>query len=178
MGTFWLLASAEEAASEAGFGLNVDFFETNIVNLAIVIGVLYYFGRKVVGKILVQRRETIETAIKEAEQRQKEAAAQLADQQQKLAQAQAEAERIKAQAEERAQTAKQAILAQAEKDLERLRAEAGQDLNVARERAIAELRQRITAMALERVENQLKSQIDEGKQQQLIDNSIAMVGGS
>ena len=178
LGTFWLLASHAEGAAEGGFGLNLDFFETNVVNLAIVIGVLFYFGRKVLGKILTERRAKIEAAIKEAEKRQKDAAAKLSDQQQKLAQAQAEAENIKAQAQERATVERQQIAAQAQKDLERLRAEAGQDLNAARERAMAELRQRVAVMALERVESQLKSQLDEGKQQQLIDNSIAMLGGN
>lgn len=178
MGTFWLLASAHEAAAEGGFGLNLDFFETNVINLAIVIGLLFYLGQKVLGNILAQRRAEIEEAIADAERRQKEAAAQLADREQKLAQAQAEAERIKAQAAQQAEKAREAILAQAEKDLARLKAEAGKDLNAAQERAIAELRQRVTAMALERAESQLKTQLDEGKQQKLIDNSIAMLGGS
>lgn len=177
VGTFWLLAAHAEAASERGFGLNLDFFETNIVNLAIAIGILFYFGRKVVGNILAERREKIESAIREAEKRQKDAAGQLAEQQQKLTQAQAEAERIKAEANERAKVAKEQIMVQAQKDVERLRAEAGQDTNAARDRAIAELRQRVAAMALERVEGQLKAELDESKQHQLIDNSIAMLGG-
>lgn len=28
-----------------GFGLNTDIFETNIINLSVVIGVLIYYGR-------------------------------------------------------------------------------------------------------------------------------------
>ncbi|WP_233258348.1 F0F1 ATP synthase subunit B [[Phormidium] sp. ETS-05] len=176
MVSFWLLAHAE-AAAEHGFGLNPDLLETNIFNLVIVIGVLFYFGRQVVGNILSERRSRIETAIGEAEKRQKDAAAALAAQQQKLTQAQAEAERIKAEAAQRAATAKEAILAQAKADVERLRSEAVQDLSAARERAIAEVRARVTAMALERVEGQLKSQLDEGKQQKLVDRSIASIGG-
>jgi hypothetical protein len=32
--------------SEAeGFGINTDIFETNVLNLAVVIGVLIYYGR-------------------------------------------------------------------------------------------------------------------------------------
>jgi F-type H+-transporting ATPase subunit b len=176
MGNFWLLAHAE-AASEGGFGLNLDLFETNIINLVIVIGVLVYFGRGVLGKILAERRENIESSIAEAEKRQKDAAAALAEQQQKLAQAQAEANRIRAEAETKAKTAKEAILAQSKKDIERLQAEAVQDLTASQERAIAQLRQRVTAMALENVENQLKTQLDEAKQQKLVDRSIALLGG-
>lgn len=176
MGNFWLLAHAE-AASEVGFGLNLDIFETNIINLAIVIGVLVYFGRGVLGKILAERRENIQSAIAEAEKRQKDAAAALAEQQQLLAQAQAEANRILAEAETKATSAKEVILAQAKKDVEKLQEEAVQDLSTAQERAIAELRQRVTAMALQNVESQVTTQLDEGKQQKLIDRSIALLGG-
>lgn len=184
MGTFLLLmaeASAvggevAEAAAEHGFGLNLDVLETNLINLAIIIGVLFYFGRKVVGKTLQERRQRIETAIKSAEQRQQEAAAKLADQQQKLAQAQAEAERIRKAAEENARGAREAILAQAAVDIERMKETAAADLNAERERAIAQLRQRVVAMALQKVESQLRTEVDEAGQQRLIDHSIALLG--
>lgn len=32
-------------AESEGFGVNTDLFETNILNLAVVIGVLIYYGR-------------------------------------------------------------------------------------------------------------------------------------
>ena len=176
MGTVLLLAT--EASQEGGFGLNFNLLETNLINLGIVIWILYYFGSKILGKTLDTRRQEIAEAIEEAENRQKEAAAALADSQQKLAQAQAEAERIKAQAEENAKAAKEAILAKSEQDLERLRQSAARDLDVERDRAIAELRQRVAAMALERVESRLKNELDEGRQRQLIDRSIAMLGGN
>jgi len=185
MGTFFLLAElahsagseVAEAEGHGGFGLNFDILEANLINLLILIGVLFYFGRKVVGNILSERRSRIETAIKEAEQRQKEAAAALSEAQQKLTQAQAEAERIRKAAEESAQVAKETILAKSLQDVERLKETAAQDLNSEREKAIAELRQRVAAMAMQKVESQLKSHLDDSAQQQLIDRSIALIGG-
>jgi F-type H+-transporting ATPase subunit b len=41
-----------ETAEAGGFGLNFDILETNLVNLAIVAGVLIYFGRGFLGKTL------------------------------------------------------------------------------------------------------------------------------
>ena len=32
-------------AEREGFGINTDIFETNILNLSVVIGVLIYYGR-------------------------------------------------------------------------------------------------------------------------------------
>ena len=39
-------------ASEGGFGLNLNLFETNLINLVIVIGVLYWFLKGFLGGIL------------------------------------------------------------------------------------------------------------------------------
>jgi F-type H+-transporting ATPase subunit b len=175
MGTVLLLAT--EASGESGFGLNFDILETNLINLIVVIGLLFYFGRGFLGNILSERRSGIEEAIKEAETRQKDAAAALAEQQQKLTQAQAEAERIRSAAEENAKKAKEAILAQAAQEVERMKATAGQELEAERERAIAQLRSAVVSMALERVEGQLKTSLNENAQHQLIDRSIALLGG-
>jgi F-type H+-transporting ATPase subunit b len=175
MGTILILAT--EVHEEGGFGLNLDIFETNLINLAILVGVLVYFGRKVLGQILSERRAKIAQAIQEAEARQKKAAATLAEQQQKLTQAQASAERIRKEAEERVKSAKDAIMAQAEKDIQRLRDTAAQDLSSEQDRVIAELRKRIAAMAMERAETQLKAQLNDSTQQTLIERSIAQLGG-
>lgn len=182
METFILLATAAsaelaEAASEGGFGINLDILETNIINLSIVIGLLVYLGRKFLGGILNDRRSEIEKAIQEAEQRRQTAASALAEQQQKLAQAQAEADRIRAAAEEAAKSAKAAILAQAEQDIHRLQESAAQDLTTEQERVMNELRRRVVALSLQQVESQLAGRLDESAQQQLVDRSIAMLGG-
>lgn len=176
METVVLLAT--EAASEGEFGFNFDILDSNLINLAILIGVLIYFGRGFLGKILSERRADIEQAITDAEQRQKQAAETLAQQQQKLTQAQAEAERIRAEAQERAKALKAQIEAQAIQDVERMKAAASQEMDGERERAIASLRAQAVAMALERSEARLKEQLDHSAQEQLIDRSLALLWGS
>lgn len=182
MGTFFWLAAeagtAELESGEAGFGFNFNIFEVNLINLVIVAALLVYFGRKFLGKILSERQAAIETEIKEAEQRQREAAEKLADEQQKLAQAQAEAERIRAAAKESAKAAKEQILAQATQEIQRLKETTAQDSVSNQERAIAEIRRQVAALALQQVESQLQSQLQgEDAQQQLVDRSIALLGG-
>ncbi len=170
----WL---ATEASVEEGFGLNLDILDTNLINLTILIGVLLYFGRGFVGKILSERRVTIEQAIKEVEQRQQETAAALAEQQQTLTQAQAEAEKIIATAETRAQEVKQRIALQTEKDVERMKATANQEMDSERDKAIAQLRSIVASKALAKVESQIQETLDENAQQQLIDRSLGLLGG-
>lgn len=173
------LANASAEVESRGFGLNFDLFETNLINLSIIIGVLIYFGRGFLGKTLGDRQERIETAIKEAEQRVQAAKEALSDSQQKLTQAQAEAQRIRANAEEQAQVAKAAILAKSERELERMKAAASQELEGDRDKAIAELRSRVTAMALEQAEGLLRERLsDRSTQEQAVNRGIAMLGGN
>lgn len=177
MGTFLFLAEAHSEV-EGGFGLNLDILETNLINLAILVGILFYFGKPIVGNILRERRAKIAEQIQEVEEKQKKAAATLAEEQKKLEQAQATAAKIRSEAEANAQKAKESIWAQGEKEVERLKAMAGQDLSTEEQRAIAELKQRVAALALEKVESQLPSMLDESAQRQLIDRSIAQLGGA
>lgn len=178
MGTVEVLfASVSEGIEEHGFGLNLDLLDTNIINLVIIIAVLIVFGRKFLGKTLSDRRSEIEAAIGEAEERKRKASAALAEKQQLLAQAQTEAARIKANAEENAKAARETILEQAQRDIERLRNAAAQDLTSQQEKIMAELRQTVAEMAIQQVESQLKSELDDNAQQQLVDRSISMLGG-
>lgn len=185
MGMFNWPASAgmtgfPQLAEAGGYSLNFDILEANVVNLVIVIGLLIYFGRGFLGKSLVKRREDIETAISEAEANQEKAAATLAEEQEKLAQAQAEAKKILANAQTNASKAKEQILAEAKTEIQRIKDAGSQDTSASQERAIAEIRQRVTAMALEKVEADLKNQLgnNESAQRKLVDQSIALLGGN
>ncbi len=164
-------------ATEAGFGLNLNLLDTNLVNLAIIIGVLIYFGRQFLGGLLGARRERIEREITEAEQRAEQAAAALATAQQNLAQAKAEAERIRSRAVETAKQAGETVLAQGRIEIERLQATAAQDVSSEQERAIAELRQRVANLALAQAEARLREIVDRSAQEQLIERTIAQLGG-
>lgn len=175
MGNVVLLAT--EASGHGGVGLNFDILETNLINLVIIIGLLFYYGKGFLGNILSQRRAEIEEAIKDAEQRQQKAASALAEQQQNLTMAQAEAERIKADAEERAKALKAKIAEQAAKDVERMKATANKEVDAEQQRVIAQLRAQVTAMALERAEAQIQDRLDQNAQERLVDRSLAMLGG-
>jgi len=183
MGNILLLAAEAvnsemaEGAAEGGFGLNLDILETNLINLVILIGILFYFGRKVLTNILNERRSGIESVIQDAEGRLREAQTALAKAQGQLTQAQQEAQRITQVAEQNAQAAKEAILVKANLDVARLKETAASDLNAELEKAISQLRQKVVLQALQKVEAQLKGGISADAQQILIDRSIAQLGG-
>ncbi len=173
MGNFLFLATSEGG----GFGLNTDFIEANLVNLVLVLIFVFVFGRKLLTEILTERRLAIETAIKDTEARQKQAISALEVAKKNLAQAQTEAENIRKTAVTSAANAKAEIAAKAAADIERMQELAAANTNTEQDKAIAELRARVTKLAMERAEAQLKNLLNDSAQAQLVDRSIALVGG-
>lgn len=169
---FWYLAT-----EEGGFGFRFDLLESNLINLVLVIGILFYFGSKFLGLTLAKRKAAIEDMIKDAEKRRDEAAAALAEQQQKLAQAKEEAQRIINNAEATAARSRESILAQAKADVERMQATAQQDLSSQQARVLRELQQQIAQAAVERAEAELPSRLNDDLQRRLVDSSIALLTG-
>jgi F-type H+-transporting ATPase subunit b len=172
MGNFLFLATA----GNGGVGLNLDLIETNLFNLTLVLGFVIVFGRKVLTEILTERRALIETAIKDIEDRQKQAISALEIAKQNLAQAKAEAETIRKTAVTSAASAKAEIEAKTVADIARMQQLAAANTSTEQDKAIAELRARITALAIEQAEAQFKNLLTESAQSTLIDRSIAMVG--
>lgn len=170
MMSLWLLAT-----EEGGYGLNFNILETNLINLVIIWGVLFYFGSKFLGNILSSRRASIEEAIQDAERRQREATKALEEQNKNLAQAQSKAKEIVETAKQNASKAREEILAEAKADVERMQAAADQDVSFQQERVMRELRQRIAELAMDRVENELPSRLTPEVQNTLVDKSIALL---
>lgn len=76
-----------------GFGINTDIFETNIINLAAVIGIVISFVGNNLTALLEDRKKTILNNLQEANQR-------AADAQEKLNAARAQLELAKKKAQE------------------------------------------------------------------------------
>ncbi|MDX2270746.1 MAG: F0F1 ATP synthase subunit B [Cyanobacteriota bacterium] len=171
------LAEELEEAEEAGFGFSSDILGSNLINIAIILGLLIYLGRNVIGEALAKRKAAIVAELEQAEQKKQTALEALADQQQKLAQAQQEAERIKQQAEANAEKLRAELIAQAERDIERMRANAEKDASTERERVIQELRRQIALRALAQVEAELPQRVSESIQGSLIEQGIQQLGG-
>lgn len=175
MGSCVLLAT--EAAQQGGFGFNPNLLEANVINLALVIGLLVYFGRGFLGNLLGDRRKAIESEILEAEGRRDKAAKALTEQQGKLAQAKAEAERLIKDAQHRSEVLREEILRAAADEVRRMQRSAAQDLQAEQERVVQEIRQQVVAKAMQQVGAQLPQRMDETTHQQIIDRSLATLGG-
>jgi F-type H+-transporting ATPase subunit b len=141
------------------------------------VGILIYFGKPVLSKILTERRSKIAEQIQAVEQKKKQAEVTLANEQKKLEEAKVTAAKIRSEATTNAQKARETILAQGEKEVQRLKEIAGKDLSSEQEKAIAQLRERVVALALENARSQMENMLNDDVQRKLIDSSIAKLGG-
>ena len=159
-------------ASE-GFGINLNLFETNLINLIIVIGVLGWFLKGFLGGILERRRQAILHDLDDAETRLKKATADLAKAQADLAAAQQKAETILADGKARAE----AIRLDGEKRtisaMAALKQDALSELTAEGARLSEQLRREAAMAAIDKVMAELPGRLDANGQTRLIDASIA-----
>ncbi|MEN9244589.1 MAG: F0F1 ATP synthase subunit B, partial [Gloeomargarita sp. DG02_5_bins_242] len=118
-----LLAMVEEGG---GIRFNPDLLGTNALNIFVVLGLLIYYGRGFLGKLLGERQQAIAQTIERAETAQKQAAAALAQAEQNLAQAQAMAAQLKQEGFAKAEQVRAALLMQAAQEVERIGLQAQQ----------------------------------------------------
>ena len=165
-------------ASHGSFGLNLDLFETNIINLAIVIFALYKFLPNFLGSILERRRAIILADLKDAEERMSSATAALSQAQQDLADAQQKAEQIRLDGKARAE----AIRLESEKrtieEMARLKQGAAADLNAEAARVSNQLRREAAQLAIEKALSTLPGKLNADAQAQLVNQSIKTLGNA
>ena len=163
-------------ASHGGFGLNLNPFETNIINLAIVIVGLWKFLPGFLGAILTRRREAILNDLNDAEERLKTATTALAAAQKDLAEAQVKAEQIRADGKARAEAIRLDSERRTIEEMARVKQGAMADLNAEASRVMDGLRREAATRAIARALEVLPGKLDEASQEAFINQSISTLG--
>jgi len=165
-------------ASHGSFGINFDIFETNIINLAIVIAGLVWFLRGFLGGILERRRERILGELKEAEERLVAANASLAEAQKNLGEARALAEKIRADGKLRAEAVRLESEKRTLEEMSRLKQDSQSDLQSEISRVSRLLQREAAEMAIAKALESLPGRLDPALQARLIDQSIQSMGNA
>jgi F-type H+-transporting ATPase subunit b len=165
-------------ASHGGFGLNLNPFETNIINLAIVIAGLVYFLKGFLGGILERRRSAILSDLKDAEERLAAATTSLADAQKGLAEAQLRAESIRSEGASRAEAIRQDSEKRTVEEMARMKQDSASDLDAEAARVSSQLRREAARLAIEKALAALPGKLDSNAQAKLIDQSIQSLGNA
>jgi F-type H+-transporting ATPase subunit b len=170
--------SAHLLASHGGFGLNFNLFETNIINLAIVIAGLVWFLRGFLGGILERRRQAILADLADAEKRLSEASAALVEAQKGLTEAQQKAEQIRVEGHARADALRLDYERRTVDEVARVIQGADADLDNEAARVTAQLGRETARRAIEQALASLPAKLDAGTQARLIDQSIQSLGNA
>jgi F-type H+-transporting ATPase subunit b len=163
-------------ASHGGFGLNLHPFETNIINLAIVIVGLWKFLPGFLGSILTRRREAILSDLRDAEERLTTATTALAAAQKDLAEAQIKAEQIRVDGKARAEAIRLDSELRTIEEMARVKQGALADLNAEASRVMDVLRREAATRAIARALEVLPGKLDESAQAKLVNQSISTLG--
>ena len=162
-------------ASE-GFGLNLNIFETNIINLAVVVFGLYKFLPGFLGKILERRRTTILSDLKEAEERLTQAQDSLLKAKDELASAKQKAEKIRNDCRARAEAIRLESEKRTVEEMARIKQGASSDLNSEAARVTSQLRKEAAELAIEKALEMLPEKLDTNTQDNFLKQSIKNIG--
>ena len=176
MSAFTMPISAAYLSPAEGFGFNFDIIETNILNLAVVIGVVVYLGGDVLKSLLADRKEKILSLVKQTNDRFLEAEMRLVEAKQKLATASTKAIEIRTQGKTTALQTTQNLKRSTEEEIQRLEESKQNQLRVEEDKAISIVRQQVVRLSIERAFSILQTKIDASMQRRLIDANISLLG--
>ncbi len=159
-----------------GFGLNLNLFETNILNLAVVVFGLYKFLPNFLGAILERRRSSILQDLKDAEERLSEASQALQQAKLDLASAQQKADQIRDDCKLRAEAIRLESEKRTVEEMARIKQGAASDLNLEASRVSAQLRREAAKMAIEKALSDLSGKLDDQAQDKFLRQSIKNIG--
>jgi F-type H+-transporting ATPase subunit b len=165
-------------ANHAGFGLNLNLFETNIINLAVLIAATVWFLKGFLGGILERRRMSVLGDLKDAEERLAKSSIALAEAQQGLTEAQQRAEKIVQDGTARAAAIREESERRSIDEVARIKDSASSDLANEASRVSAQLRRETARQAVEQALAGLTGKLDDKAQASLIDQSIQSLGNS
>lgn len=180
----WAMLASESMPSLAnrtltpaeGFGFNFDIIETNILNLAVVIGVVFYLGGDVLNSLLNDRKQKILGTLKSANDRFLEAEQKLAEAKQKIEIAKTKAIEIRQQGKATAIQTTSTLFLRTEEEIQRLDESKKATLRFEEEKAIGLVRQQVVSLSIERAFSILKTKIDNSLQRRLIDTGVTQLG--
>ncbi len=165
-------AAAMAEAAESGV---FEYLVYPALNLAILLAVLFYFGRKPIQSFFVERRGQIREELERAAKMKAEAEERYVQWQRRLMDLDTELESIRAAARERAEIERDRILTEAEAAAERVRADAHAAVEQELRRAREQLRREAADLAIELAAQRLREQITPADHDRLLDEFVTRI---
>ena len=157
---FYFLNMVIFPLGHGGFGINTNIFETNIINLAVVVGVVVTFVGNNLSTILDERKKTIINNLEEATQRALEAEQKLSLARTQLEQAKKKAEEIRQEGVARATQEINNVVSQHELRLAKLQEFKQETLGFYQQKAFKEAYLYVISRIMSRVRERLNRGLD------------------
>jgi F-type H+-transporting ATPase subunit b len=156
-------------------GINTDIFETNIINIGILVALLFNVVGASLKSAMLQRKETIINSVQSAEQDVSEGEQRLVDAQTQLLQSELVIAKIVVDRESKILTLYGASRRRAVEEIRRQSESTELALDYKKKQVLREVKEEILALALSRVLEALKTQIPLDRHLALLDASINRV---
>ena len=167
------MASGGEEHASNGDALKETLFQA--LNLALLLGVLIYFGRKPIAEFFSTRRDGISGELSDAADLLSQAEQRNAELQRRLVDLGSEVDGIREDAGRRAEEEAERILSDARASADRIRRDAKAAVAQELRRAQAELRDEAADLALELAANKLAEQVGDADRERLVDEFITRI---
>jgi F-type H+-transporting ATPase subunit b len=145
------------------------------LNLALLLGVLFYFGRKPIAEFFATRRDGISSELNEAADLLKQAEQRNSELQRRLVDLGSEVEGIREDAGRRAEEEAERILADARATADRIRRDAQAAVAQELRRAQTQLHDEAADLAMEIAARKLTEQVGEADRDRLVDEFILRI---
>ena len=163
----------KESSLGESFGFNTNILETNLINLAIVVSIVVYFGGQFLDSLLATRKNAIFLSLQEIENRYKQTTALFEKVQKEREEAKEKAKLIKEQALKTISQLKIQLNADFNKDIEKLEQTKKITIEFEKEKVLTQIRQQISQLALKQANQKIKTQLTNPSfQRELIDQKI------
>jgi F-type H+-transporting ATPase subunit b len=153
-------------------GLKPALLITQIINFAILLFLLQRFLYRPVLNMLAERRERIREGLAEAERVRAEAEEQRKKYEEELAQQRQESQERIQKAMQASEEAREEIIAEARKEAEQIKQRAREEIEYERRQALEQLRTQVADLSILAAKRILDGAIDEKTQRQLIQSFI------
>nr|YP_010969878.1 ATP synthase CF0 subunit I [Pteris ensiformis]WNR49091.1 ATP synthase CF0 subunit I [Pteris ensiformis] len=159
----------------ASISLNTNIFEINLINLILVLGILFYYGKGVLVSFLENRERAISNTIRDAEERHAEATEKLQRARIRLQQAEIKADEIRISGLTQMDKERRDLVDAADNDLNGLEDSKHYAIRFEKQRAIEQVRQQVSRLASERALESLNSRLTNELQLRVIDYHIGLL---
>jgi F-type H+-transporting ATPase subunit b len=164
----------EFIARKTGLSLNRAYWLTVFFNFAIVLGIIWKLGKKMLPAKLKARSEAIQKSMEDARKASEEARKRMADVEGRLSRLDAEIEQMRREAAESASAEEQRIRSSAEEERRRIVQSAEQEIAMAAGAARRELKSYVAGLAVDLAEEKIK--IAQSADQTLVREFTAQIG--